>query len=330
MNETPNETPHDIDPVAVNLWHPIAAIESLRSGVAFPTVLLGQAIACGLGPDGARAIRRADAPAGDGWLAFPRIAAERKKADGEGPEGDDADRRYRPRDDTVRELPVRCAYGYLWTTLGDAPAPLFDLPEQAEPDRRNVHAATVGVRTSAPRAIENFLDMGHFPFVHTGILGEEPHTEVLDYDVEERGDEIIATRCRFWQPQAAVGAAGGMLVDYVYRVPHPYCAVLYKSCPDDPTRLDVIALFLQPVGEESIRAHAFLSVVDAHSSDLALRMFQQTIFGQDKPILENQLPRRLPLDPRAETPIRADRMAIAYRRMLARIGLRYGVIPVAA
>ena len=234
------------------------------------------------------------------------------------------------RDGAACELPVHRAYGYLWTSLGEAPVPLFELPEHAEPDRRNVHAATVGVRTSAPRAVENFLDMGHFPFVHTGILGEEPHTEVLDYDVEESECEVIATRCRFWQPQAAVGATGGMLVDYVYRVPHPYCAVLYKSCPDDPARLDVIALFLQPVDEERVRAHALLSVIDATSSDLALRMFQQTIFGQDKPILENQLPRRLPLDPRAETPIRADRMAIAYRRMLSRIGLRYGVIPAAA
>jgi len=42
-----------------------------------------------------------------------------------------------------------------------------------------------------------------------------------------------------------------------------------------------------------------------------IRRFQQTIFAQDKPILENQYPKRLPLDPRAETPIRADKVAIA-------------------
>ena len=59
-------------------------------------------------------------------------------------------------------------------------------------------------------------------------------------------------------------------------------------------------------------------------------MFQQTIFGQDKPILENQLPKRLPLDPRAETPIRADKSAIVYRRWLSKQGIRYGVIPAPA
>ena len=173
--------------------------------------------------------------------------------------------------------------------------------------------------------------MGHFPFVHTGILGAEPHTEVREYEVtiDEKRDEILATECVFYQPQAAAGSSGGIMSDYIYRVPHPYCAVLYKSCPTDTTRLDVIALFLQPVDEENVRAHALVSVIDTTSSDLDIRMFQQTIFGQDKPILENQLPKRLPLDPRAETPIRADKSAIAYRRWLRSKGLQYGVIPAA-
>ena len=57
-----------------------------------------------------------------------------------------------------------------------------------------------------------------------------------------------------------------------------------------------------------------------------MRHFQQLIFGQDKSILENQLPKRLPLDPRVETPIRADKSSIVYRRHLTDLGLRYGVI----
>jgi hypothetical protein len=34
------------------------------------------------------------------------------------------------------------------------------------------------------RIVENFLDMSHFPYVHTGVLGEEPVTEVTDYRSE--------------------------------------------------------------------------------------------------------------------------------------------------
>jgi phenylpropionate dioxygenase-like ring-hydroxylating dioxygenase large terminal subunit len=223
-------------------------------------------------------------------------------------------------------------YGYIWTSLGDPLIDVFPIPEFAEPDRRRLHAGTIGVNVSAPRAIENFLDMGHFPYVHTGILGTEPHTEVKEYDVEisvDR-DEILATRCRFFQPKAATASDGGADVDYIYRVPHPYCAVLYKSSPMDGSRRDVVAAFLQPIDQEHVRAHLMLCVLDGENEDKVIKRFQQTIFGQDKPILENQVPKRLPLDPRAETPIRADKSAIAYRRWLSQKGVTYGVIPAAA
>ena len=94
--------------------------------------------------------------------------------------------------------------------------------------------------------------------------------------------------------------------------------MLYKSSPLDEERLDVIAIFLQPMDQEHIRAHMMLSLLDEDNDDTFIRRFQLMIFGQDKPILENQFPKRLPLDPRAETPIRADKSAIAYRRWLSR------------
>lgn len=279
------------DSVALGLWHPVAALEDTPVSLIHTTRLLGQRV------------------------QYTRLDDQHVTVEHD-----------------ERSLPVTLAYGYIWTCLGTPSAPLFDLPEYAEADRRNVCAATVGVKTSAPRAVENFLDMGHFPFVHTGILGVEPHTEVREYEVtlDKTRDEILATECIFYQPQAAAGASAGIMADYIYRVPHPYCSVLYKSCPDDESRRDVIALFVQPVDEETIRAHALVSVIDTQSSDLDIRMFQQTIFGQDKPILENQLPKKLPLDPRAETPIRADKVAIVYRRWLRSKGLSYAVIPAAA
>ena len=39
---------------------------------------------------------------------------------------------------------------------------------------------------------------------------------------------------------------------------------------------------------------------------------------------------KLPLDPRSETPIRADKSAIAYRRWLSQKGITYGMIPQAS
>ncbi|GHA35982.1 (2Fe-2S)-binding protein [Devosia pacifica] len=270
-------------------WHVVAGNEAVASGQPFRTVLFDVPII----------IQRL----ADGLRVTAALAPE-------------------------KPLPVLERYGFIWTSLG-TPMPLFEIPEYDEADRRNMNAGSLGVAVSAPRAIENFLDMGHFPYVHTDILGAEPHTEVKEYDVEvsaERG-EVLATRCRFFQPRAATSSAGGQEVEYVYRVPHPYCSVLYKSCPSDENRRDVIAIFCQPVGEERIVAHMLQSLIDDVSTITDMRRFQQTIFGQDKPILENQYPKKLPLDPRAETPIRADKSAIAYRRWLSQMGVNYGVIP---
>jgi phenylpropionate dioxygenase-like ring-hydroxylating dioxygenase large terminal subunit len=291
------------DPVILNLWHPLGAIAEAPAGTVLDTMLLEERISYAVGPDGAVAA----------WRSRPGLSA-----------GDRVD--LSAIDDA---LPAKNAYGYVWTSFGTPPPDIFPIPEFAEPDRRRLNAATIGVNVSAPRAIENFLDMGHFPYVHTDILGAEPHTEVKEYDVEisvDR-DEILATRCRFFQPMAAVASTEGAEVDYIYRVPHPFCSVLYKSSPLDEKRLDVIAVFLQPVDQERTRAHMMLCVLDTDNEDKVIKRFQQTIFGQDKPILENQFPKRLPLDPRAETPIRADKSAIAYRRWLSQKGVTYGVIP---
>lgn len=224
-------------------------------------------------------------------------------------------------------LPVRLRFGYVWTTLGRPAHDIFAIPEYDEPDRRNIAAASVGVRASAPRVVENFLDLGHLPIVHENYLGILPRAEIKPYDTVITPDnEVLATRCLVYQPQASLVATEGFDVEYVYRVPHPYCAVLYKSSAIDAGRMDVIAILVQPVDQEHSIAHMLASVLDDRSSDKAIRQFQQLIFGQDKPILENQLPRRLPLDPRAELPARVDASSLAYRRWLRGKGVRYGCL----
>jgi len=221
-------------------------------------------------------------------------------------------------------------YGFTWVCLGTPEKELFALPEYGQPDRRKIDCGAIGVRTSGLRMIENFLDMGHFPYVHTGILGQEPHTEVKDYRVTvDESNELWATECMFWQPKAAATAESGLDVDYVYRVVQPYAALLYKTSPARPEERDVIALFVQPLTECESRAHLMMLLFDETHSDTELIAFQQTIFGQDKPILESQLPARLPLDPRAETSARADASSSAYRRWLRAMNVRYGTCAVA-
>jgi len=203
-----------------------------------------------------------------------------------------------------RALRVQVAYNHVWTTLSDKPRPLFTIPEADEQERRFVPCGVVRVKCSPLRAVENFLDIAHFPFVHTGVLGAEPHTEVYKYDadISETEDEVIATNIKFYQPQASKSADGGIQTEYIYRVPAPMVAVDEETCDVWP----------------------WMALYDEESTMAELIQFQQLIFLQDRSILENQIPRKLPLDPGQELPTRADLTSIAYRRWLRKRGAHYG------
>ncbi len=294
--------PECSDPVIRNLWHPISHLSEVAGAGMKQTRLLGEPIVCGIDDRG--------------HLAAFRLT------DGLGHEVPGAKQ---------EPLPVREHLGYIWTSLGSPAEEIFAIPEAEESDRTNMNGFSVGVACSAPRAIENFLDVAHFPYVHSGILGVEPHTEVADYDVTFEDGEIWTRNVDYYQPRASTSAGSGVAVRYWYRVPYPYAAVLYKTSSVLSGRMEmVLALLIHPVTETFIRVHIFNSLLDNESTNTEILRFNQEIFGQDKPIVENQHPKLLPLDPRVETPIRADKLAVAYRRRLSELGVTYGVIPTRA
>ena len=216
------------------------------------------------------------------------------------------------------------AYGLLWLQP-DGGAP--QVPAFAAETRAGLRKLSVGpydIATSAPRIVENFLDLAHFGFVHEGWLGDRSHTALGPYRVEETPTGFVATECRAWQPRRNLAAAEGSPVEYRYELTAPFAAVLTKlPQPQDGTR-DEIALFICPVEPEASRVWFRLAVTDTASSDEELRTFQHAIFMQDRPVLESQSPKRLPLAG-GELHCAADRSASVYRRFLLERGIAFGV-----
>jgi phenylpropionate dioxygenase-like ring-hydroxylating dioxygenase large terminal subunit len=275
------------DKVALDQWYAIATLGELNKEPV-STRLLGQEISYTYGPDGP-CVRELGT---DGRPEAP--------------------------------LPTRERYQCLWTTLGTPAGELFDLPEAEESDRRTVICGWVKMRTSGLRLVENFLDMAHFPYIHTDVLGAEPHTEVPRYASEIRRDvdEVWATNCQFYQPQIVANGPGGM-VQLSYRAPSPFVVMLYRVCPSSSHRLDVIAMFIHPIEEGVCRAQPVMYLVDDEARQIDLLKFEQIIFLQDRIIVENQRPVLLPLEPRSEIPTRADLSSVTYRRWLKEKGIRY-------
>ncbi|HNI86129.1 MAG TPA: aromatic ring-hydroxylating dioxygenase subunit alpha [Ottowia sp.] len=237
----------------------------------------------------------------------------------------------------ARTFDTREAYGMLWVRLAapeGEPQPIHQLPvfaAEAEPRLRKTTSGPYLVAASAPRIIENFLDMAHFGYVHEGWLGSRERPEIPPYEVQATPHGVRATGCLAWQPRSSIHAASGAQVEYTYEVTAPYMAVLTKVPEAGSTAIEgmneSIAMFVCPVTEESSVAWTRMAMNDFDSPDARLIDFQNTIFGQDQPVLESQRPKRLPLAPAAEAHCAADRMSAAYRRYLRESGITFGVIP---
>lgn len=228
----------------------------------------------------------------------------------------------------VKSFGVQEAYGLIWVQLeaADIALPVFEA--EADERLRKVNCGPYDVQASAPRIIENFLDMSHFGFVHEGWLGSRDTTEMAPYNVETTGTGVKATNCKAVQPISNLHSTKPAEVHYTYEVTAPYTALLTKI-PEDGTTKDgwreAIGLFICPMTPTTSRVWFRLAVADFESSDDKLQAFQHTIFTQDQPVLESQLPKELPLDPRAELHSSADRMSSAYRRFLKSSGVTFGV-----
>jgi phenylpropionate dioxygenase-like ring-hydroxylating dioxygenase large terminal subunit len=221
-------------------------------------------------------------------------------------------------------------YGLIWVRLApDSQLAVPDFAAESDPQLRKLNCGPYDVATSAPRLMENFLDMAHFGFVHEGWLGTRSATAIDDYHVEPTAQGLLATQCRAWQPQSSLHSSAAAQVEYSYEVNAPYTAVLSKLPDAGSVTLadfrESIALFICPLAPERSRVWFRLAVADFVSPDDKLRDFQHTIFMQDKPVLESQTPKRLPLNLHAELHTPADKASSAYRRHLLKLGITFGV-----
>jgi phenylpropionate dioxygenase-like ring-hydroxylating dioxygenase large terminal subunit len=222
---------------------------------------------------------------------------------------------------TVYHAQVR--YGWVWVCLGEPTREPPTFEEWADPTFRKIHCGPYPYKASGPRAIENFLDVTHFPFVHGGLLGDPRYPELEDYQVELGPEGIIARDITVWQPDPD-GSGHGARVTYTYKVMRPLTAYFVKSSSGPRFAMYFTVTPVAP--EESIAwAYVAMDYGDASAeSDEEVRAFEDRVTWQDIPVVESQRPELLPLDLQAELHLRSDRTAIAYRRWLGMLGLTFG------
>lgn len=222
----------------------------------------------------------------------------------------------------VKTYQTRECYGLVWVSLGQPNHNVPSFPEWSDPSFRKIFYGPYQVNASGPRIVENFLDVGHFPFVHEGILGVKERPEIEDYESEIGPEGVVSTGVKVYQPDP-YGTGQGDTVAYTYRVYRPLIAYFIKESADFG-----FSILLMVTPNETVQSTAWMWMAMNYGHDIPeadLVAYQDKIFAQDRPIVESQRPELLPLDLQAELHLRSDRTAIAYRQWLRALGMTFGV-----
>ena len=109
-----------------------------------------------------------------------------------------------------RETPMRKAratahhavekYGFVWACVGTPERDVPPFPEWDDPSYKKVVCGPYTFK-SGYRAIENFIDATHFPFVHAGLNGIQDNPDTIPpYEVDETEEGLATSAIRVTEP----------------------------------------------------------------------------------------------------------------------------------
>jgi phenylpropionate dioxygenase-like ring-hydroxylating dioxygenase large terminal subunit len=223
---------------------------------------------------------------------------------------------------------ARERYGLVWVCLAEPKAPIPEIPELEDSNYYTFfHSAGVW-ETSAARMIENFIDTSHFPYVHPDINATRDDPVIPDFEVKHNGLELTF-ETRFTAPSGGAFRGPNALASYTaftegrrhYRVVLPFVAQAIRPMAEG--RRQLVSVIASPISAKRMRYYIFSSRNFAlDQPDDAFRELIQTIFAQDRVIVESQRPEELPLDLSEELHLRGpDAGTLQYRRLLSAIGM---------
>jgi phenylpropionate dioxygenase-like ring-hydroxylating dioxygenase large terminal subunit len=215
---------------------------------------------------------------------------------------------------------VQERYGLVWVSLGTPSRDPAPFPEWDDPAFRKVQMGPYAFNATPYRVIENALDVTHFPFVHSNLLGDpRAPDQIDDYDVDFGPDGITTSEIRVFQQY---GDARGVPIQagYTYKCPRLLTVYFSKKTGGD----NRFCTFFTVTPVDEVRSLIWSCSAINFGWDIPeaqVRARTDTIMEQDRRIVETQRPERVPIDLQAELHVRSDRVAIEYRKWLKQAGV---------
>jgi vanillate O-demethylase monooxygenase subunit len=171
--------------------------------------------------------------------------------------------------------------------------------------------------------LDNFLDMAHFPFVHAATIGA-PESETVEFTVERAGFGMTVRGSHPFPNREDRGVAAGTrpllqhrTLEYRYRAPF---SIALRIDYVEAGGTNVLDFYVQPEDAESCRIYMSVHRNDLDDDEHRLASclaFERKIVEEDLDLQERYVDHRLPLDLTTEVHVKADRMTIELRRVLA-------------
>lgn len=224
-------------------------------------------------------------------------------------------------------------YGLVWVCVG---VPRADIPELREADDDGfvlIHELGEVWRASAPRIIDNALDVAHVAWTHRASVGSSAAPRLSDFTVQRDGEHLefsVTITARVNEQQKA---NTGIATDFTRRTTHAELVqpFVFRGAMEyhDNGLMHVLYKTATPIDDEHTLFYQFIARNDA--PDDARRegiiAVDRLVQSEDRALLENVNP-EFPIEATTEVHTRADRMTLEYRRVLADLaGETSGVKP---
>jgi vanillate O-demethylase monooxygenase subunit len=216
--------------------------------------------------------------------------------------------------------------GLIWVVLDEPRYPLLEIPEFSDPSWVLVSAGPYEWNCDASRQLENFTDFGHFPWVHPGLLGDPSRPVVPEHTVTIDGHVLRYEIVRPEAPNSDDFPVFGNEDTEAptrrsrYQLVLPYTILLRLGWGGEKGMVYFFAS--QPIDYERCAGYVIIARnYDYEQPASVLQEFEDTIFNQDRVVVESQRPERVPYDLADEMHLKFDAVAMNYRRAMREQGL---------
>jgi phenylpropionate dioxygenase-like ring-hydroxylating dioxygenase large terminal subunit len=211
-------------------------------------------------------------------------------------------------------------YGLVWLCPGEPVAGIPEIAAEHDPAYRRINTGVDVWKVSATRMTDNFLDISHFPYVHTGTFGIEANQQVPKIEMTELDADFVGYEYEVEVGNELGSVASGIAAPVITRrmttgfnLPFTVRSTIHYE-----TGLDHLILLLSTPIDDTTSYFSFViwrnDDHDVPAEDVIA--FDRAIGAEDKRMLE-RVPGVLPLDQTATVSVQADKASVEWRRRLA-------------